>query len=192
VTKDNFVEVYSKAHVKGMTHENILAVFKKTSLHPFNPNVVTDAMLAPSLETSTSMASAFSITQPGPVDTMLKAMQQVNMPLQCVVQDHNLQQTQPTTPQLSRTNPLTPQSRNIDPCLLSPVTEHARLVTNNLHKDGYAFLIPGNDSFSSQTSIPDLITTYLPKAPIDSTLLEPISAGSYRSRDYLEKENIAL
>jgi len=40
--------------------------------------------------------------------------------------------------------------------------------------------------------IPDPITTYLPKAPIDSTLLEPISAGSYRSRDDLEKENIAL
>jgi hypothetical protein len=74
-------------------------------------------------------------------------------------------------------------------CLL-PVTEHARLVTNNLCKDGYAFLIPGNDSFSSQTSIPDPITTYLPKALIDSILLEPISAGSYRSYDDLEKETL--
>jgi hypothetical protein len=108
VTKDNFVEVYSKAHVKGMTHKNILAVFKKTGLHPFNPNMVTVAMLAPSLEISTLMASVFAITQPGRVDTMLKAIQQVNMPLQCTVQGHNLQQTRPTTPQLSRTNPLTP------------------------------------------------------------------------------------
>jgi hypothetical protein len=65
-------------------------------------------------------------------------------------------------------------------------------VTNNLCENGYAFLIPGNDSFSLQTLTPNPITTYLPKALINSALLEPISAGSYRSCDDLEKENIAL
>ncbi|KZP12808.1 CENP-B protein, partial [Athelia psychrophila] len=53
VTKDNFIEVYSKAHVKAMTPENIRAVFRKTGIHPFDRSVVTDEMMAPSQETST-------------------------------------------------------------------------------------------------------------------------------------------
>ena len=51
VSKVNFLEVYAKAHVRAFTKENILAAFKKTGIVPFNPDVITDAMMAPSLET---------------------------------------------------------------------------------------------------------------------------------------------
>lgn len=46
--KNNFLTVYSRAHVRALTPANIKAAFKKTGIWPFNPNVVTADMLAPS------------------------------------------------------------------------------------------------------------------------------------------------
>jgi hypothetical protein len=50
--KNNFLEVYSKAHVRALTPANIKAAFKKTGIWPYNPDVVTEDMLAPSKATS--------------------------------------------------------------------------------------------------------------------------------------------
>jgi hypothetical protein len=50
--KNSFLTVYGKAHVRALTPENIKATFKKTGVWPFNPNVVTAEMLAPSKDTS--------------------------------------------------------------------------------------------------------------------------------------------
>ncbi|KIJ98504.1 hypothetical protein K443DRAFT_9103, partial [Laccaria amethystina LaAM-08-1] len=50
--KNSFLTVYGKAHVRALTPENIKAAFKKTGVWPFNPNVVTAEMLAPSKDTS--------------------------------------------------------------------------------------------------------------------------------------------
>ncbi|RPD80572.1 DDE-domain-containing protein, partial [Lentinus tigrinus ALCF2SS1-7] len=53
VDKSNFLSVYAEAHMKSLTPENIRKAFKKTGVVPFNPDVVTSAMMAPSVETST-------------------------------------------------------------------------------------------------------------------------------------------
>jgi hypothetical protein len=50
--KNSFLTVYGKAHVCALTPKNIKAAFKKTGVWPFNPNVVTAEMLAPSKDTS--------------------------------------------------------------------------------------------------------------------------------------------
>jgi hypothetical protein len=50
--KNNFLTVYGRAHVLALTPANIKAAFKKTGIWPFNPNVVTADMLAPSKATS--------------------------------------------------------------------------------------------------------------------------------------------
>ena len=73
-----------------------------------------------------------------------------------------------------------------------PVTQHAWLLTNNLHEDGYAFLVPGNDTFSSQSSIAELITTYLPEASIDEDLIKTRDESNYKSRQQLIDENMVL
>jgi hypothetical protein len=52
ITKSNFLEFYSTAHVKALTTANILLAFRKTGIHPFNPDVVTSDMLAPAKESS--------------------------------------------------------------------------------------------------------------------------------------------
>jgi hypothetical protein len=80
-------------------------------------------------------------------------------------------------------------SQNIDPSLLLPITQHAQLLTNNLHEDGYAFLVPGNDTFSSQSSIAEPITTYLPEASIDKDLIKTRDESNYQSCQQLIDEN---
>jgi hypothetical protein len=50
--KNNFLTVYGRAHVRALTHDNIKAAFQKTGIWPFNPNIVTADMLAPSKSTS--------------------------------------------------------------------------------------------------------------------------------------------
>jgi hypothetical protein len=53
VDKINVLEVYAEAHSKTLTPVNIKAAFCKTGVIPFNPDIVTKEMMAPSLVTST-------------------------------------------------------------------------------------------------------------------------------------------
>jgi len=62
--KNNFLAIYSRAHVCALTVDNIKAAFKKTGVWPFNPNVVTEEMLAPSKETSCEAKLPLPIDDP--------------------------------------------------------------------------------------------------------------------------------
>ena len=50
--KGNFNKIYPKAYTHALTPENIKSAFQKTGIVPFNPDVVTPAMMALSKETS--------------------------------------------------------------------------------------------------------------------------------------------
>ena len=52
VTKDDFLFIYAKAHLKGFTKSNILQAFQKTGVYPLNPNKITTTQMAPALEHS--------------------------------------------------------------------------------------------------------------------------------------------
>ena len=52
IDKSNFLEIISKAYIVALTPEIIKTAFRKTGICPFNPNVVTPEMLAPSKVTS--------------------------------------------------------------------------------------------------------------------------------------------
>ena len=49
VDKMNFLAIYIEAHNKTLTPENIKAAFHKTGVIPFDPDIVTAEMMAPSL-----------------------------------------------------------------------------------------------------------------------------------------------
>ena len=70
--KNSFLVIYGKAHVRALTSANIKAAFKKTGVWPFNPNVVTADMLAPSKETSCE--SHLPIPPDDPAVNVLAAM----------------------------------------------------------------------------------------------------------------------
>ena len=61
VSRVNFLGVYTKVHAHAFTKKNILAAFRKTGMVPFNPDVITEVMMAPSLETSVSTWLPFKI-----------------------------------------------------------------------------------------------------------------------------------
>ncbi len=53
VKKNHFLKLYADAHQRSLTKKNIISAFKATGVVPFNPNVVTEEKMAPSLKTST-------------------------------------------------------------------------------------------------------------------------------------------
>jgi DDE superfamily endonuclease len=52
ITKENFLKVYGEAHLKVLTSDLIKTAFCKVGIVPFNHNVVTPQMMAPSHDTS--------------------------------------------------------------------------------------------------------------------------------------------
>lgn len=50
--KANFLEIYTRAHIRALTSENVKAAFRATGVWPYNPNIVSIDMLAPSKESS--------------------------------------------------------------------------------------------------------------------------------------------
>ena len=67
----DFVVVNHRAVVRVFTQSNILAAFRKTGIRPFDPTVITEKMLAPSLPTSLQPSQVFPIIQPSPVRKVL-------------------------------------------------------------------------------------------------------------------------
>ena len=52
LTKANIMEVLGPAYYAALTPENVKASFKATGIHPFNPEVITEDKMAPSLATA--------------------------------------------------------------------------------------------------------------------------------------------
>ena len=52
INKSKFLSMITNAYVQALTPGNIKTTFRKTGIHPFNPDIVTSDMLAPSKETS--------------------------------------------------------------------------------------------------------------------------------------------
>lgn len=74
VDKTNFISLYGKAHRKALTLETIRTAFRKTGIWPFNPKVVTQDMMAPSLETSS--LGQLPLPQPSPVKEVLHVIRE--------------------------------------------------------------------------------------------------------------------
>lgn len=76
VSKANFLLVYAKAHMRAFTPANILAAFAKTGIVPFNPDVVTKAMMGPSLESSISSRLPVPAALASPVQEIVDLISQ--------------------------------------------------------------------------------------------------------------------
>ena len=69
VDKSNFLSVYATAREEAFTSGNIIAAFRKTGVVPFNPDMITEDMMAPS-RTSSSQ-SILPLTQQSPIRVMV-------------------------------------------------------------------------------------------------------------------------
>ncbi|RDB28659.1 Pogo transposable element with KRAB domain [Hypsizygus marmoreus] len=77
IDKTNFVGVYGRAHLRAFTAETIMAAFRKTGVWPFNPNVVTEEMMAPSKETS--VEGHLPLVPPTPVRTIARLLEKISI-----------------------------------------------------------------------------------------------------------------
>lgn len=77
VNKENFLSVYGRAHLRVLQPDLIKAAFRKTGIFPFNRDVVTAAMMAPSRDTAFKVFTP--IVPPTPVrvitDLLVDALQ---------------------------------------------------------------------------------------------------------------------
>lgn len=94
VVKSNFLEVYSLAHNAALTPENIKTAFRKTGVVPFDPNVVTEQMMAPSLESSSK--GTLPSKQSSPVQAISKMIE--NSIRRRKKHEHPIQVDTPDTP----------------------------------------------------------------------------------------------
>ena len=62
VGKDDFIGVFGQAYQHTFTLETVKAAFEATCIHPFNPNVIKDSQLKPSLLTSTKASFPLLVT----------------------------------------------------------------------------------------------------------------------------------
>ena len=65
VKKEDFAEIFGKAFQKAFTPKTVKSAFRATGIYPYNPTVITEEQMRPSL--ATSMKANFPLTQSTPV-----------------------------------------------------------------------------------------------------------------------------
>jgi hypothetical protein len=70
--KGDFAEVFGGAFLQAFTPETVKATFEATGVYPFNPDVITEKKMGPSLPTS--VKGTFPLLQPSPVHAIIAAM----------------------------------------------------------------------------------------------------------------------
>jgi hypothetical protein len=65
LTKADFACVFGTAFLQAFTPETTRAAFEATGVHPFNPNVISEQQIQPSIPMSTK--GTFPLQQPSPV-----------------------------------------------------------------------------------------------------------------------------
>ena len=115
--KSNFLAVYGQVHIKALTSGNIKSAFKKTGVVPFNPDVITANLLAPSQPLSST--GVLPLEPPSPIRVMQDMIHRQLARCSAQAQATNYQENAPTA------MPLIPQhERGMSPAHIA-VTELA-------------------------------------------------------------------
>lgn len=72
MNKQNFLKIYGAAHLRVLTPALIKTAFRKTGVWPYDPSVITEAMMAPSKETSCE--GYLPIVPPTPIRIVAKLL----------------------------------------------------------------------------------------------------------------------
>jgi hypothetical protein len=129
ITKQNFVSIYGRAHRKVLTPELVRMAFEKTGIWPYNPNVVTKEMMAPSLETSSQ--GHLPLFQPSPVRAVSSMMRQYQK------LHRNFQEASPLTPSPTPASSITllHQTHNSDEPFTGTVPSNSNAMPRRLETD---------------------------------------------------------
>ncbi|TFY76230.1 hypothetical protein EWM64_g7783 [Hericium alpestre] len=150
ITKETFLEFVEAPFRNTFIPSTIRAAFRRTGLHPINPDAVPSDAMKPSEETSHQSFAPF--VYPKPVQLVIPLLESAMR-----MHEHN---ESPSTPGLdehlvdqAQRPPLTPRSLNIDPQLLSPQSQ-AEATCTHLQQTDAAFVMQPAQSFTSSCALP--------------------------------------
>ena len=75
VMKETFLKIYGEAHIRTLSPELIRKAFEKTGVFPFNPDVISPEMMAPSKETS--LEGPLPLTPSSPIRTAAASLRSI-------------------------------------------------------------------------------------------------------------------
>lgn len=179
VTKTNFLSIYAKAHLQAFTHDNVLAAFRKTGIVPFNPDIITTDMMAPSLETSTR-DGFLPIRQPSPVRAISNMIHTCLDNASAALLDSNTNLSRPPTPSTPPVQLAIDQLRSTSASYLTDAT-------------------PLQSTSQPPTFIPFTISPLKKNRNVDLLTMEPMNIREWNlqnalkdaeTRDYARKEAV--
>ncbi len=175
IGKNNFFGIYGAVHTTSLTPSNIKSAWRKAGIVPFNPDVVSHDMLAPSLPSST--LAIFPIDQPSPVKKLHRIMFPRSTPNPEIQSTSNSEPT--PTPTLS-------WDPNIDPSLQSQGLQEPSQATivEALQQTSYAHLVSETPAHGSSLNVPMLAEKHIP--PPACVVLN--MQAPYQSREVLQDE----
>jgi hypothetical protein len=159
IDKTSFLEIYGHAHIRAITRDTILSAFRKTGVHPFNPDVVTDDMLAPSKESS--IEGHLPLPPPTPVRAIARLIEKLS------INDDSLNEIEPE----ETNSQLASEASDSSPSTPTPTT-----TASNSNRTRAAI----DDALKalSQTNLSYLISSTKPITstdPMHTTQTEPVS-----------------
>ncbi|KAJ3499646.1 hypothetical protein NMY22_g19492 [Coprinellus aureogranulatus] len=170
--KSIFTYLFSRAYLASFTTVTVKAAFRVTGIFPFDPTVISETQMKPSL--TTSVKGTFPLPQPSPVRAVMAAMAKHPMGTT----------TPPYTPSLCRSYP------EIDPDLYTPSKRIRALNTGLASTSSGSFLVSSDKLTSSTPVIPPVLEA-VPSLPQPDWSLSRKSSNVSTVRD-LQRENETL
>jgi hypothetical protein len=178
VTKENFLQIYGRAHVRALTEANIKSAFQKTGLWPFSRDVVTPEMMAPSLETSVRGHLPVPPTTPVQVmtDMLYRAHERAKKARLCTESASDSDSDAPSSP--TPENPSPPRRRRLPDARPDPFSTPVKDAIASLRTTSAAFLVTSSPVQSSSTPPRIAPTVISPEKARNTALLaaEPSTA----------------
>jgi hypothetical protein len=189
VGKGDFTGVFGRAYTKAFTSETVDAAFRATGIHPFNPNVISEVQLKPSLPHS--VKGSFPLPQISPVRCIMAAFRaqattttegESNTPIAGPSGD--VPSTQ-STPSRRRAHPI---DSNIDPDLFTP-SKRIKLMNQAIGNTSSGSFLVSSAPMKSLESIPQPVLEAPPALKEPDWELAEIAhlKSGYVSRNTLEE-----
>ncbi len=176
VCKENFLAVYTPAHMAAFTETNIKAAFAKTGIYPLDRSAISLTSMKPSIEHSNS-GHGLPLPQPSPIRAVVNLFKQS-------ASSEGTRATHPTGRGPFTASVQTPDSIPIDPILLA----ESQLASQQLAKTSAGFLVSSSPVKSS--SNPPMHLQQFPRPrppPRDLLTLVPENKMEERLIDTLDE-----
>lgn len=194
VSKADFTCVFGKAYIRSFTPEPIKAAFRVTGVYPFDPTVISEKQMKPSL--TTSVKGSFPLAQASPVRAVMAAF--TRLPTDSFASPQTSQTDgNGNTPQtLYPPSPLSKKRHRcdvIDPSLLTPSKRMRALHANLSATSSGSILVSTAKATSSTLKIIPPVLESAPNLPEpDWNLAKMPLEPAYMTRNQLINENTAL